>query len=79
MRIERLALDYRRKGNPHFVCNATFCKERFDFAQQPRTDVLKKYKKNNSMPSEVSVIGTGLNYMSRGSLLRSGSGIFAVF
>jgi uncharacterized FAD-dependent dehydrogenase len=56
--IERLALDYRRKGNPHFVCNATFSTERHlpsSYSKMP----LEGYKKNDSLPKELSVVGAG--------------------
>jgi uncharacterized FAD-dependent dehydrogenase len=60
--IERLALDYRRKGNPHYVCNATFSLEK-DSKEAPQNictkTLLKKYPKNKSMPSDVSIVGAG--------------------
>jgi len=56
--IERLALDCRAKGNPHFVCNAIFNLEKVP--QNPDAEtLLGKYKKNDNMPSEVSVAGAG--------------------
>ena len=56
--IERLALDCRAKGNPHFVCNATCNMEKIP--QNPNSEtLLKKYKKNDEMPSEVSIAGAG--------------------
>jgi len=70
--IERLALDYRRKGNPHFVCNAIFsaakelpAKKNLTqyFGHKPENmdtkKLLEKCGKNNSMPCEVSVVGAG--------------------
>ncbi|MDR0517706.1 MAG: hypothetical protein LBH25_11740 [Fibromonadaceae bacterium] len=71
--IERLALDYRRKGKPHFVCNAIFSMEsepvkkpeklnRYfgEIAQKLNTkSLIKKHSKNASMPCEVSVAGAG--------------------
>jgi uncharacterized FAD-dependent dehydrogenase len=56
--IERLALDYRTKGNPHFVCNATFNTEKVPRNPDSET-LLEKYKKNSEMPGEVSVVGAG--------------------
>jgi len=60
--IERLALDCRRKGNPHYVCNATFNLEK-DSGKVPQNIntkiLLEKYNKNKSMPSEISVVGAG--------------------
>jgi uncharacterized FAD-dependent dehydrogenase len=60
--IERLAFDYRRKGNPHYVCNASFSLKK-DSGEAPQSIstkmLLEKYKKNNSMPSEVSIAGAG--------------------
>jgi uncharacterized FAD-dependent dehydrogenase len=60
--IERLALDYRRKGNPHYVCNAAFSlKENLSKVPQKNNTktLLEKYKKNNSMPNEISIVGAG--------------------
>jgi uncharacterized FAD-dependent dehydrogenase len=57
VQIERLALDCRRKGNPHFVCNATFNTEIAPIATSEI--LLKKYKKNNEMPNDVSIVGAG--------------------
>jgi len=62
VRIERLALDCRRKGNPHFVCNATFSRDRESKEVSQKFDsetLLKKYGKNEEMPGEVSVVGAG--------------------
>ena len=70
--IERLSLDCRRKGRPHFVCNAVFSVEhelsgkknlsRY-FGNMPEKlntrKLVDKYKKYNSMPSEVSIVGAG--------------------
>ncbi len=60
--IERLALDYRRKGNPHYVCNAAYSLEK-DSDEVPQNfstkTLLEKYNKNKSMPSDVSVVGAG--------------------
>jgi uncharacterized FAD-dependent dehydrogenase len=62
LHIERLALDCRRKGKPHYVCNAYFSLEK-DSGEVPQNfstkTLLEKYKKNNSMPSEVSIAGAG--------------------
>jgi len=52
--IERLALDCRRKGNPHYVCNASF---NCEAPQKFNTKTLPK--KRNSMPSEISIVGAG--------------------
>ena len=71
--IERLALDYRRKGNPYFVCNAIFSTEKglnnklkklhpYSGGIPQNIDsqiLLKKYGKNNSLPNEVSIVGAG--------------------
>ncbi len=60
--IERLALDCRKKGSPHFVCNAAFSTEQETkkIAQNFDSEaLLKKYKKNDEMPSEISVVGAG--------------------
>jgi len=60
--IERLALDCRRKGNPHYVCNATFSLEK-NSSETPQSlctkTLLKKNPKNKAMPSEVSIVGAG--------------------
>ena len=59
--VERLALDCRRKGNPHFVCNAVFSTEpgpEKTWNLDSET-LLKKYKKNDEMPGEISVVGAG--------------------
>ncbi|MCL2283614.1 MAG: hypothetical protein FWC26_09905 [Fibromonadales bacterium] len=58
VRIERLALDYRSKGNPHFVCNATYNLEKIPQNTDSET-LFKKYVKNNDMPHEVSIVGAG--------------------
>ena len=56
--IERLALDCRSKGNPHFVCNATYNLEQIPQNMDCAT-LLKKYAKNDEMPCEVSIVGAG--------------------
>jgi len=56
--IERLALDCRSKGNPHFVCNATYNLEKIPQNMDCAT-LLKKYAKNDEMPHEVSIVGAG--------------------
>jgi len=55
--IERLALDCRSKGNPHFVCNATYNTD--GGASVDCATLLKKYAKNDEMPNEVSIVGAG--------------------
>ena len=58
VRIERLALDCRRKGKPHYVCNATFSIEPTDEIQQ-NLNSKNLIKKSNAKPCEVSIIGAG--------------------
>jgi len=55
--IERLALDCR--GNPHFVCNATYSLEKGSEIPQALNSemLLKKYKR--SMQKNISIVGAG--------------------
>jgi len=52
--IERLALDCRRKGNPHYVCNASY---NCEVPQNISTKTL--LKKHKSLRGEVSIVGAG--------------------
>jgi len=52
--IERLALDCRRKGNPHYVCNASFNCE-----TPPNASTKTLPKKHKTMPNEISIVGAG--------------------
>lgn len=58
--VERLALDYRKKGDAHYVCNATYSLENKPDKEPINTrTLLKKYKRNSFLSDTVSVIGAG--------------------
>ena len=54
IKVERLALDCRKKGNPFFVCNAFYNTE-----ETENISTKKLVKKNLSLPNEISIIGAG--------------------